>query len=65
MPGGEPAGLACRTAGRAEQIVYTAFTPIWYSSNDFSVTIVGWHVRFESGRTLKKKIDLAERRERE
>ena len=36
-----------------------AFTPIWYSSNDFSVTIVGWHVRFEAGRTLKEKTDLA------
>jgi hypothetical protein len=36
-----------------------AFAPIWYSSNDFSVTIVGWHVRFEAGRTLKEKTDLA------
>ena len=33
------------------------FTPIQYSFYDFSVTIVGWHVRFESGRTPKKKTD--------
>jgi hypothetical protein len=36
-----------------------AFTPIWYSFNDFSVTIVGWNVRFESGRTLIDKMDVS------
>src|SRR5215203_3894832 len=35
-----------------------AFTPIRYSSNDFSVTIGGWQVRSESGRTLKKNTDI-------
>ena len=53
MPGGEPAGPAYRTQDERNK----AFTPIWYSSNDFSVTIVGWHVRFEAGRTLKEKTD--------
>jgi hypothetical protein len=33
-----------------------AFTLIQYSFNDFSVTIVGWHVRF---RTLNDKMDVS------
>ena len=55
LPGADPRIWRAKPREKVNR----AFAPVWYSFVDLSATIVGWHVRFELGRTPKKKIDLA------